>query len=263
MVKKFRRSKKPHKLSHSNKASAWSDEERKAYLKIIFSLVFIIAVAVIIYLKGVDFIAYYGSLWRSSSPSPTPASSDDTQPTLPTPLVDPLPSAVKEDTELVVKGTTFRSTQALIFVNDQQVKTVETSAQGDFTAKLKEELQEGDNLIQVASSNLSGEISKRSPRQTVLLDTKPPQLEIFRPKNNELIEKEENVIRVEGLTDSPKNLVTVNGYRAIVNPQGNFSTAIQLTEGDNTITIKAEDPVGHLKEETVLVKFSPPQEESD
>jgi hypothetical protein len=62
------------------------------------------------------------------------------------------------------------------------------------------------------------------------------------------------IITVTGTVDDAVATVTVNGAAATLTG-GSFSTAVTLTEGDNTITAVASDPAGNSSSASVEVSL--------
>lgn len=80
---------------------------------------------------------------------------------------------------------------------------------------------------------------------TLKVDTVPPTLNISAPANGSETNKAECTVSgtTNDATSSPVN-VEVNGTAVTVASDGQFSTTVNLTEGENTITIVATDGAG-------------------
>ncbi len=79
-------------------------------------------------------------------------------------------------------------------------------------------------------------------------------LEITSPKNNSTVKN--GTVTVSGKTLSNAD-VFVNDKELKADAFGNFSTSVQLDEGQNTIVVAANDPQGNISEREINVTFDP------
>lgn len=84
---------------------------------------------------------------------------------------------------------------------------------------------------------------KASAIKSLVIDTKPPKLEIFLPRKR--ARTKEDFIVVKGKTDEGST-VEVNGERAITYLGGNFVIYSKLIPGKNILTILARDRAGNV-----------------
>lgn len=84
---------------------------------------------------------------------------------------------------------------------------------------------------------------KASAIKSLVIDTKPPKLEIFLPRKR--AKSKEDFIVVKGKTDEGST-VEVNGERAITYLGGNFVIYSKLVPGKNILTILARDKAGNV-----------------
>lgn len=92
---------------------------------------------------------------------------------------------------------------------------------------------------------------------TVKVDTVAPTLTISQPENNIKVNK--TPITVSGYTSdvtSSPVVLTVNDESVAVDANGYFTTAVDLVNGDNTITIKSTDSAGKSTIITRTVNFN-------
>ncbi len=95
---------------------------------------------------------------------------------------------------------------------------------------------------------------KASAIKSLVIDTKPPNLEIFLPRKRD--RTKEDFIVVKGKTDEGST-VEVNRERAITYLGGNFVIYSKLIPGKNILTILARDKAGNVttaKREVVRIK---------
>ena len=76
------------------------------------------------------------------------------------------------------------------------------------------------------------------------------------PDNDQKFEGTDTPIRISGKTDE-KAKITVNGFWAIVDSNGNFTYTMQLQAGDNQIIVVSSDIAGNKTEKDLKVSYSP------
>jgi bacillopeptidase F len=104
--------------------------------------------------------------------------------------------------------------------------------------------------------DVSGKESEFSNVLTVAFKSAPPSLNLDSPSDGQSFSKDQNTATVKGVTD-PDVKVTVNGFWAITDSQGNFSYDLPLQNGDNKITVIATDMAGNKNEKDIKVTYSP------
>ncbi|MBU1868178.1 hypothetical protein KJ608_01805 [Patescibacteria group bacterium] len=245
MVKKFRRQKKTYSFVAATRQQKLSKREQAAYRKLFFAIIFLLAISCLLYVKGLDFLTYYSSFWRqeSNASEPIPTTIPEELPTAP--VINQMPSAIKEDVNLKIYGSAPANSKVSILVNDQEVSETTADIKGTFEVNVENDLAEGINTISAITIDKNGLRSRPAEAQTIILDTKAPDLAVTSPQDQEVIETEMNMFIITGKTESTKITVTINGYRAIVDLDGHFSYSLPLTEGENKIIVQAEDEVGH------------------
>jgi cytoskeletal protein RodZ len=90
----------------------------------------------------------------------------------------------------------------------------------------------------------------------------PPELEVSQPPGNITIEEKDYVVK--GQTE-PDMFVTINDEAVRVTPDGKFEAMISLSEGTNTIIIKARHPDNIGKEAVITrnIEFEPDTDNSE
>lgn len=68
-----------------------------------------------------------------------------------------------------------------------------------------------------------------------------PELEIFKPQTNEVVE--EDLVDIFGKTESD-SVLRINNEKITLSTDGNFSTSLKLSEGINTFKFTATNPYG-------------------
>ncbi len=124
----------------------------------------------------------------------------------------------------------------------------------DGTFRIKRQLAEGSNIIQVLATDPAGNVTTIS--REVILVTKPPEVVITDPPND--LWTNEGVMTVSG-TAPPETTVKINGQKVAVGPDGQFAHEVVLQDGDNTIRLEAIDDVGNVAtQELILHRKSVP-----
>jgi len=117
-------------------------------------------------------------------------------------------------------------------------------------------ITEGKNLIVVTAIDAAG--NKAEVNVTLTRRTQPPVLEITRPAYDYLVT---NVVdyRIEGYADVDVTL-TVAGTSVGLEENGNFSTIVRLTTGENVVSVEARDDLGNRAERVVrlILDTEPP-----
>ncbi|MEW5748616.1 MAG: S8 family serine peptidase [Candidatus Thermoplasmatota archaeon] len=114
-------------------------------------------------------------------------------------------------------------------------------------------LSEGDNTFLVEATDGVGNTA--SAEVSVVLDTTAPAAVISSPDDQDVVT--EASVTVTGTVDDPAAEVWVNGVSA-ADGAGGFSAVIALSEGDNTVTVVAEDALGNSASQSIVVTYEPP-----
>lgn len=117
-------------------------------------------------------------------------------------------------------------------------------------------ITEGKNLIVVTAIDAAG--NRADVNVTLTRRTQPPVLEITRPAYDYMVTNEVDY-RIEGYADVDVTL-TVAGTRVGLEENGNFSTIVRLTTGENVVSVEARDDLGNRAERVVrlILDTEPP-----
>lgn len=169
------------------------------------------------------------------------------------PFLDAIPVATTSSS-LFVSGTTVDKDGLVeVFLNDSKEAEIEIK-DGKFIDKV-DGLKEGDNIVKARTKIKDDKMSNFTRDYLVTYTKKGPELDVTFPTEGSTFTKS-NQINVTGKTNS-SNSVTVNGFIAIVDENGNFSYYLKLNDGDNTITVVAQNPAGVTTKKEIKVKYSP------
>lgn len=150
------------------------------------------------------------------------------------------------DATAYIRGWT--DTDATVTVDGDGVSVM---PDGTFEAAVT--LVEGDNVFALEAMDSVGNTA--SAEVTIALDTTAPAISIDSPDDGATVT--EAAVTVSGTVDDPAAMVWVNGVSA-GDGAGGFSAVVSLTEGDNVITVVAEDELGNTASESITVTYEPP-----
>ena len=120
-------------------------------------------------------------------------------------------------------------------------------------------LEQGENEVYTTAKDATGNESRPSTVYKVIIDRKPPKLEVTEPEQGATITEEEDkqTFVIVGGTVEENTIVIVNGHQAIVRGEGDFEYKLLLSdEGEIFIKIEARDLAGNKTtiEKTVIYK---------
>lgn len=168
------------------------------------------------------------------------------------PDLDPLSQATPSAQITITGRTDYQNGKIELYVNNDLFG--ETNVDSDQTFKFENvSLRSGNNSIQ-ARIIINNKKSNLSAEQDIVLSKNAPNLNISNPSDHQGFSKV-NQITVNGTTDA-QNSITVNGFTAIVDNSGNFSYQMNLTNGDNKISVVATDPAGQTTTKEITVSYS-------
>lgn len=228
-------------------------QQAKNTRRAIIYIVLTLALALVLVFVGIPLLIrmaiFLGNL-RTTSKMPEQA---DTIPPSPPRLI--VPFEATNSAQFSLKG--FTEPGAIIKIYNSGLSFGETAAdnEGSFAVdNLK--LTSGRNEITAVAQDAAGNESQPSAPTVVEFDTTPPALEITSPENGATITGLENQITLEGKTEEGTKIY-VNDRLVIVGPEGDFDYQYPLEEGENTLTIIAQDKAGNQTKKELKVNYSP------
>ena len=112
-----------------------------------------------------------------------------------------------------------------IYINELKQKVIVT-------------LEKGSNTVSLVMNDPVTKTTKKSRLHTIIYKDEKPSLEITSPHDLDKTSKSE--IQIEGSTEN-EIAIRINNIPVIVDGEGKFSFTFKLKEGENHITIIAED----------------------
>jgi hypothetical protein len=159
---------------------------------------------------------------------------DQTPPVLT--LTSPAAGLVTREATIEVAGTVEEAGDVRVSVNDKLVKVENKSF------RTTVDVAEGrPTTIVVLARDTAGNLDKVVRR--VRRDAKPPALALVAPAEGAAVGGV--TIEIRGTVDDPSVTVTVNGVRALVEPNSRFRARLPLPEGDHEVTVEAVDRAGN------------------
>ncbi len=223
-------------------------ETKRNILLIAGGILFLILLALTI---GTNLLVNFSLFVERKSDSTESQSSS--QAIVATPSLDPLSKATNSAL-LSVTGSSYSGKNVRLYLNGKAVDTEKISSDGSFQFN-DIELEEGENMIKVKAITEDKIESKFSETNTIIFTTEVPLIEIIAPRDGESVNKDRNPLSIEG-TVSIDAEVTINGFNARVDDQGNFNYKLPLRNGENTIKIKAITDAGNLSEKEIKISYS-------
>jgi hypothetical protein len=225
-------------------------EEKKERKRLLWAVFGIIAVIVFIAIFGMKLLVGFSLFIDMLHGTPPVATQSDVL-ILP-PALDPLPIATFSST-LKVTGTGQQGLTLVLYINDQESKKVSLTKSASFSALLSD-LKDGLNTISAKLVDDKGNMSDLSNILTTTIKKSLPILEITTPDNNATVTGDSNLVTVSGKSED-NTTITVNGRVVVVNNNFSFSYQYPLSEGDNTLTIKAIDQAGNATTVERKIKY--------
>ena len=166
------------------------------------------------------------------------------------PNLDPLPSATNSASTNIT-GSALVGQTIRLSLNDNNTDETMTQPDGTFSFN-NVSLEKGTNTIKAKAVAKDGSESAFSDLMTISYLSQDPTLTVDQPQDGQHFAHDTATLPVSGKTDSQDN-VTVNGFWAIVDDQGNYSYQLPLNDGDTTITVIATDQAGNTSTKTLKV----------
>lgn len=169
------------------------------------------------------------------------------------PLINGLSEAT-QSSKISFSGTVQTNGTVEIYINDDLKNEVEATTKNRFSSG-ELPVRKGNNTIKVRL--VSGDkTSAFSQDYEVSYISDKPKLEVSFPSDGNAFTKADKTITVTGTTDAD-NTVTVNSFRAIVESDGKFSYVLQLNDGENQISVEAQNSAGVTTQKSLKVTYSP------
>lgn len=166
-----------------------------------------------------------------------------------------IPYEATASASIPIKGYAQPSYSVEIYLDQELVTTTRAREDGSFTSDLIE-LNIGSNSISGKAVDLEDKKSLSSKPIKIIYDNEKPTLEVSSPSDNQ--ETKDKRLTVSGTVSSNDDVeVKVNNFRVVVGSDNKFSYSLELSDGENMITVTAVDRAGNLTQLTRRVLYQP------
>lgn len=231
--------------------SRLEQHQKKRYqTSIILIIVALVAILYFIFTMGIRLVLSVSTFVASfnSKKNDTQATKQEQQYGLIS--IDSIPSATNS-AKLYVGGSVVNFNQVLFYINGDQVKEVNLSSSDTFNEEIGD-LKSGNNEIFVKGKQDNSSSEKKTKIYDVLYKSDKPKLEIKEPADGSKTNKSD--ITIKGVTDK-ETYIRINDLPVVVDSQGNFQLMVSLKDGDNVVSISAEDVSGNIENKTLKITY--------
>lgn len=174
--------------------------------------------------------------------------------TLAPPILN-IPFEATNTGQIEIKGYATQNSKVKLFLDGEEIKTEEVSADGNFTFR-NVTLSLGTNNIYAKTIDEKDRESLPSKDFRIIYDNEKPPLTLAEPEDGKKIQGGDKKVTFKGTTEI-NGEVFINDAQIIVDKDGNFESIQSLNEGDNNFTIKSVDLAGNITEISRRVTYSP------
>ncbi len=237
-------------------SAAPSRRVRKEKKKVVSQSIMMIGVAVVLFFTFIfviipNFFNFVTNFLDSSTPF---QETDEIAPQIP---IISAPVSATNSAQLKLTGYGEPESFVVIVFNGSKEEKITIDKDGSFEASLN--LSEGENKLSAYSIDAAENESTLTKEYLILLDAKPPTLEITEPKDGASFQSRANQsITITGKTDENETgtKIYVNEKLVFPKPDGTFSHVYRLNEGENKLEIRAQDKAGNTNKIEVKYTFS-------
>lgn len=227
-------------------------EERKAYRRIILSVLGTIIILVSFLFLGIPALREF-SLFMAGLRGGSDLTTQDTTPPY-APRLE-APYTATNSATITISGYAEPNTTVEIFLNGLTFKKILIGNDGNFILP-DLNLTEGENKITAQAKDSANNQSQPADPLIIIYKKTPPKLEISQPNDGENFSGEKKNVSVVGSTDV-ETAVTVNSRFIMVKNDGSFSYSYPLNSGENLLKIVATDKAGNQTTVEKKVNYSP------
>ncbi len=228
--------------------------ERQTLRNIILTILGIVIIIVLFLTFGIQILINFSLGIEKLRGSQDVSSSNNSSEYVAPPVLDPTFSATNSAQVKITGYTTTKQTLKL-YINGRLVTSTSTKPDNTFVFD-NVTLDQGNNTIKAKAFTQDGKESDYSNTVTINYSNKTPSLTIDSPQDGQNLGKNDNPLKVTGKTDAGDK-VTVNGFWAIVDDNGQYTYMLTLQNGGNDIKVITTDDAGNKTEKDIKVNYSP------
>lgn len=225
--------------------------KKQAFRNTLFVVLGVVLVAVVLFTFGTQLLIGFSVLLTRDGSDTT----NETQEVnyIASPDLNPVEEATNS-AKIIISGTSSVDNATIkLYINGTLEKSTSINSKNEFTFK-DVLLEDGSNEIKAKTVTEDGRESSFSSPFTINYTDKAPELTIDYPAEGQSLKQNQQTLRGKTVAGAS---VTVNGFRAIVEPNGEFSYDIKLNDGGNSIKIITIDQAGNKTEKELHVSYSP------
>lgn len=227
--------------------------EKKTKKQLFLSLGGILIVLFLLIKFGIPALVNFSLFLSSFNNSNNPATNSSATQSIIQPPVLLSSFTATNSAAISVNGTAASNQTIQLYVNDSLFGSTSTKSDGSFSFS-NVVLTQQQNTIK-ARAKQGNSLSDYSDPLTINYLQKSPDLTLDSPNDQQSFSGDQNTVVVRGKTD-PDVQVTVNGFWAIVNTNGNYSYTFHLQDGDNHIDVTAVDAAGNKTDRQITLHYS-------
>ncbi|MDP2637825.1 MAG: hypothetical protein Q8P26_02090 [Candidatus Levybacteria bacterium] len=225
--------------------------ERKTKKNLILSVLGIIILTFLMFKLGIPLLVNL-SLFLSGSKGGSQEQSASNNSFIAPPILNSSMQATSS-ANISISGIAAKNQTINLYINDDLINKTKTKETGEFL--FNEKITAGENVIKTKAIAGDKESDFSQPL-IIVLKSAPPFLDIDSPTDGLSLNKDQNFTDVKGTTDADVK-ITVNGFWAITDDNGNYSYRLPLQNGENRISVVATDIAGNKTEKEVKISYSP------
>lgn len=224
-------------------------QEKKMKNTIFFYVIILFLVLYFIFTFGIKLLLNTSSFISGLFPQPSTKPLSKTEDSFSSIDISSIPEATNS-AKIIVSGSILNFDIIDFYINTKKVKEIESSS--DTFSEEIGNLEKGDNFIYILAKSRDNKIEKNTITYKVFYKDEKPKLEIIEPSDNSTTNNQE--IKIKGTTDK-ETYIHINDLPIVVDANGSFETLLRLKDGDNQITVTAQDVAGNKETKTFKVTY--------
>jgi len=224
-------------------------QERKLRNKIFLYVIVLFVVLYFIFTTGFKILLNTSSFISGLFPQPSTNPMNKIEDSFSSVDIYSIPQATNS-ARIIITGSTLNFDILSFYLNTKKIKEIETTAD-TFNEEIGD-LEKGDNNIYIVAKSKDSKTEKNTITYKVFYKSEKPILEISEPSDSSTTSNQE--IKIKGKTDK-ETYIHINDLPVVVDANGAFETSVRLKDGDNQITIVAQDIAGNTETKSLKVTY--------
>src|SRR3989339_1022625 len=224
-------------------------QERKLRNKIFLYVIVLFVVLYFIFTTGFKILLNTSSFISGLFPQPSTNPMNKIEDSFSSVDIYSIPQATNS-ARIIITGSTLNFDILSFYLNTKKIKEIETTAD-TFNEEIGD-LEKGDNNIYIVAKSKDSKTEINTITYKVFYKSEKPILEISEPSDSSTTSNQE--IKIKGKTDK-ETYIHINDLPVVVDANGAFETSVRLKDGDNQITIVAQDIAGNTETKSLKVTY--------